>query len=250
MTQVIHAFGGYRKTRAFVFTCLTYHATCTFCQRNYPYPNDPLGKTSGQMIGAARSARQNIVEGSSRAGTSRETELKLYDVAKASLQELAGDYESFLIQNGTAPWSNDCSQATALAAIPIENFHLQQGKDERHEFGVYLLGLREQFASYLEAKNPIVAANSILWAIDSASKLLYRLIEAGINEVTQNGGFAERLSTARLQCRNEDTTTAEGPPCPLCGKKMRKIMAHRGKNAGKPFWSCTNYPNCNGSRSI
>ena len=63
MTQVIHPFGGYRKTLAFTYTCLTYHATCTFCQRNYPFEKDPLGKTSGQMIGAARSARQNIVEG-------------------------------------------------------------------------------------------------------------------------------------------------------------------------------------------
>ena len=250
MAQVIHAFSGYRKTRAFAFTCLAYHATCTFCQRNYPYQNDPLGKTSGQMIGAARSARQNIVEGSSRAGTSRETELKLYDVAKASLQELAGDYGAFLIQNGNIPWHANSPQVNALTEIPFESFNGQQGKDERHEFGVYLLQLRERFSSFLESEDPIIAANSILWAIDNASRLLYRLIEVVINEVTQNGGFAERLSTARLQCRNEDTATAEGPPCPLCGKKMRKIIAHRGKNAGKAFWSCSNYPNCNGSRSI
>ena len=103
-------------------------------------------------------------------------------------------FQAFLIQNGNAPWSTDCSQASALAAIPIENFNLQHGKDERHEFGVYLLGLRKQFASYLEAENPIMAANSILWAIDSASKLLYRLIEAGINEVTQNRGAQHILS--------------------------------------------------------
>ena len=84
-TEVISAYGGYRKTLSFGMTCLVYHATTTFCRRNYNYRNDPLGKTVGQMIGAARSARQNLVEASSRAGVSSETELNLLDVAKASL---------------------------------------------------------------------------------------------------------------------------------------------------------------------
>ena len=81
MTEIIGAYGGYRKTLSFGFACLIYHATEAFCERNYSYRNDALGKTVGQMLGAARSARQNIVEGSSRAGTSKETELRLYDVA-------------------------------------------------------------------------------------------------------------------------------------------------------------------------
>ncbi|HOG18796.1 MAG TPA: hypothetical protein PLB96_15790, partial [Syntrophales bacterium] len=72
MTQIIGAYGGYRKTFAFGYTCLVYHATCAFCRRNYDRTNDALGKTVGQMVGAARSARQNIVEGSARAGTGRE----------------------------------------------------------------------------------------------------------------------------------------------------------------------------------
>ena len=89
MTEIIGAYGGYRRTLSFGFACLVYHATEVFCERNYSYKNDALGKTVGQMMGAARSARQNIVEGSSRAGTSKETELRLYDVAKGSLEELA-----------------------------------------------------------------------------------------------------------------------------------------------------------------
>lgn len=96
MTAIIAPYGGYRKMLSFGFTCLAYHATETFCARNFDYRNDPLGKMVGQMVGAARSARQNLVEASSRAGTSAETELRLLDVAKASLQELAGDYEAFL----------------------------------------------------------------------------------------------------------------------------------------------------------
>ena len=90
-TPVIGKSGGFRKTLSFGLACLVYYATEIFCRRNFGLKNDPLGKTFGQMVGAARSAKQNIVEGSSRAGTSRETELRLYDVAKGSLEELAGD---------------------------------------------------------------------------------------------------------------------------------------------------------------
>jgi hypothetical protein len=81
--RLIGPSGGYRRLFSFGFTCLAYHATTRFCKRVYDFKTDPLGKTSGQMIGAARAARQNIAEGSARAGTSTETELRLYDVAKA-----------------------------------------------------------------------------------------------------------------------------------------------------------------------
>jgi hypothetical protein len=64
--RIIGHFGGYRKMLSFNWACLIYHATTLFCKRNYNYKNDQLGKTVGQMIGAARSARQNIVEASSQ----------------------------------------------------------------------------------------------------------------------------------------------------------------------------------------
>ena len=116
MTEIIGAYGGYRRTLSFGFVCLIYHATEAFCARNYSYKNDALGKTVGQMLGAARSARQNIVEGSSRAGTSKETELRLYDVAKGSLEELAGDYEAFLIGRGEAPWASSDPRVSRLSS--------------------------------------------------------------------------------------------------------------------------------------
>ena len=68
--RLIGPSGGYRKMHSFCWTCLIYHATTLFCKRNYNYKNDQLGKTVGQMVGAARSARQNIVEASSRSATS------------------------------------------------------------------------------------------------------------------------------------------------------------------------------------
>ncbi|MBR3924025.1 MAG: four helix bundle protein, partial [Kiritimatiellae bacterium] len=171
MTEIIGAYGGYRRTLSFGFACLIYHATEVFCERNYSYKNDALGKTVGQMIGAARSARQNIVEGSSRAGTSKETELRLYDVAKGSLEELAGDYEAFLIGRGEIPWAESDHRASRLMSIVLERY---QGSLSRHDYGQYILTMRKRFGEFLEAEDPIVAANSVLIAIDQACRLLHR----------------------------------------------------------------------------
>ena len=60
MTQIIGAYGGYRKTFAFGYTCLVYHATCAFCRRNYDRTNDALGKTAGQMVGARVARAANL----------------------------------------------------------------------------------------------------------------------------------------------------------------------------------------------
>jgi hypothetical protein len=114
MIDIVGKHGGYRRTLTFGYVCLVYHATEIFCARNDSFKNDALGKTVGQMVGAARSARQNIVEGSARAGTSKETELRLYDVAKGSLEELAGDYEAFLIGRHEVPWAEDDAKASAI----------------------------------------------------------------------------------------------------------------------------------------
>ena len=57
MTEIIGAYGGYRRTLSFGFTCLIYHATEVFCERNYSYKNDALGKTVGQMVGASEHCR-------------------------------------------------------------------------------------------------------------------------------------------------------------------------------------------------
>ena len=202
MIPIVTKHGGYRRTLVFGYVCLIYHATETFCGRNYSYKNDPLGKTSGQMIGAARSARQNIVEASSRAGTSKETELRLYDVSKGSLEELAGDYEAFLIGRGEMPWASDDPECVRFKALRIEPYEGDLGENARHE------------------------------------------------EFREDGGFTERLSTARLERRDEKIQESGTPQCPKCGKLMRKVVAKKGRNAGNPFWSCSSYPDCNGTRNF
>lgn len=248
MTQIIGTYGGYRKTFSFGFTCLVYHATTLFCRRNYDYRNDALGKTVGQMVGAARSARQNIVEGSSRAGTSKETELRLYDVAKGSLEELAGDFEAYLVDEGVAPWRSDDPQALALKALHLDSFAGDSGENGRHDFGEYILLMRRRFADFLEAEDPVVAANSILIVIDQACRLLHRQMESIGDKFKETGGFTERQSKARLETRDAQVAAEGAPTCPKCGKPMRKMVAKKGRNAGNPFWSCTGYPECNGTR--
>ena len=245
-TRIIGAYGGFRKTISFAYVCLVYHATTKFCDRLYDYKTDPLGKTSGQMVGAARSARQNVVEGSSRAGTSKETELRLYDVAKASLAELAGDYEAFLVDRGVAPWSEQDPRYREMTQLRVDEFAASD--DARHRYGEYLLAMRARFAPWLESEDPEVAANAILFAIDRAASLLHRQMASIGEDFVEEGGFTERLSKARLEMRDGQGANETAPICPMCNGPMRKMVARKGRNAGQPFWSCRNYPNCKGTR--
>lgn len=245
MTEILAPYGGYRRTLSFAFACLVYHATEVFCARNYSYRNDALGKTVGQMLGAARSARQNIVEGSSRAGTSKETELRLYDVAKASLEELPGDYEAFLVGRGEIPWADDDPSAVRLKAVALDRY---TGPLSRHGYGRYIVAMRSRFGPFLEAEDPVVAANSVLVAIDQACRLLHRQMETIADAFREEGGFTERLSRARLETRDAQIAASGVPKCPKCGRPMRKVIARKGRNAGQPFWGCTGYRECTGTR--
>ena len=247
MTEIIGAYGGYRRTFSFALVCLVYHATEVFCSRNYSYKNDALGKTVGQMLGAARSARQNIVEGSSRAGTSKETELRLYDVAKGSLEELAGDYEAFLIGRGEVPWAEGDPRVSRLMSLVLDRY---QGPLSRHDYGEYILAMRRRFGEFLESDDPVVSANSALMMIDQACKLLHRQMESISDAFRETGGFTERMSKARLEARDAQVMAQGAPRCPRCGRPMRKVVARKGRNAGNAFWSCTGYPDCDGTRRI
>ena len=236
-------FGGYRKLHSFGFVCLVYHATTRFCRRVYPWKEDPLGKTSGQMIGAARSARQNIVEASSRASTSKETEIKLLDVAKASLDELLGDYEAFLIDNDQLVWSEKDERWQSVAALKLDEFSATE--DVLHEFSRHIIAMRHRFADWLEHEDPYVAANAIIVIINRAASLLFRQMERAMADFEREGGFRERMTRLRIEQR-EALKAAEPPPpsCPACGKPMTRRKAKTGPNAGKPFWGCTGYPAC------
>lgn len=244
---IIAPHGGYRKMLSFGFACLAYHATTKFCERNYSYKNDALGKTVGQMVGAARSARQNLVEASSRAATSAETELRLLAVAKGSLQELAGDYEAFLLDRNEIPWGHDDPGAVAFRALSFDPFVPPGNGDDRKAFGAHFLRMRERFAPFLEPEDPIAAANGILLCIDRATALLQRQMEKTAQSFREQGGFTERMSQARLEERDRQRAGTPSPRCPECGGEMRRLLARKGRNAGNAFWSCLNYPSCKGT---
>src|SRR5512138_528719 len=100
---LIPKHGGYRKLKSFQIAQLAYDVTVRFCDRYV----DRRSRTHDQMVQAARSGVQNIAEGSQASGTSKKTELKLTNVARASLEELRLDYEDFLRQRGLPQWPPD-----------------------------------------------------------------------------------------------------------------------------------------------
>ena len=242
MNSAIAPSGGFRKMFSFGYTCLVYHATTTFCKRVYSWKDDPLGKTSGQMIGAARSARQNIVEASARAGTSKEIELKLLDVAKGSLAELEGDYEAFLIDSGETIWSKADKRYLSVASLKLDQFEMTD--DVLHDFSAYMLSMKGRFAQWLENNDPVVAANSIIVVIERAKALLHGQIQKTMENFAEEGGFRERLTRLRLEQRERKVNEPPPPTCPACGKPMRRRIAKTGPGKGKPFWGCSGYPVC------
>ena len=109
---LIPKHGGYRRLKTFQVAQLVYDVTVRFCDR---YINK-RSRTHDQMVQAARSGVQNIAEGSQASGTSKKTELKLTNVARASLEELRLDYEDFLRQRGLTMWDRN----SAVRQEPVD----------------------------------------------------------------------------------------------------------------------------------
>src|SRR5436853_3283189 len=103
MGERLRPGGGYRQLRSFQVTTIIYDATVTFCERFL----DKRSRTVDQMVQAARSGRQNIAEGSRAAATSSQTELRLVNDARASLDEMLLAYEDFLRQRGKRLWTKE-----------------------------------------------------------------------------------------------------------------------------------------------
>ncbi|MEX2043972.1 MAG: four helix bundle protein, partial [Opitutus sp.] len=109
---LIAAHGGFRKLKSFQVAQLAYDLTVRFCDRYVA----KRSRTHDQMVQAARSGVQNIAEGSQASGTSKKMELKLTNVARASLEELRLDYEDFLRQRSLPQWSREDPRRAQLIA--------------------------------------------------------------------------------------------------------------------------------------
>lgn len=239
MSKIYNPSGGYRKLHSFNFTTIIHLGTISFCKRYIPWRNDPLGKTSGQMIGASRSGKQNIIEGSERAKTSSETEIKLTDVAKASLAELQGDLEDYLVQQGSIPWSIRNPDHQAVLPIMLEEFDYTD--DLLHDYWTYLLRQKKKFDPWLEDGDDVAAANALIVLIQRATGLLGRQLAQLEGAFVESGGIREKMTAARLDARADPAA----PLCPECGVPMKKRNSQRG-----PFWGCSAYPKCKGIRQI
>jgi four helix bundle protein len=110
--SLIPKHGGYRNLKTFQISQLVYDVTVQFCDQYV----SKFSRTRDQMIQAARSGVQNIAEGSQASGTSKSFELKLTNVARASLEELRLDYEDFLRQRGLQEWAKSDVKRRDLVA--------------------------------------------------------------------------------------------------------------------------------------
>jgi len=230
--------GGYRKLHSFTLATIIQLGTLRFCEKFLNRKNDPCGRQFDQMTQAARSGRANIIEGSERSATSKETEMKLTDVAKASLGELRGDYEMWLLKQGKLPWQRTSEDAQAVLEMCLDNAQL--GEDSQYDSAVHLLAQEKKFARWLDSENSSTVANAMLILIMRAISALTGQLEAQGEIFKEEGGFREKLTAVRIDARAQQENA---PDCPLCGKPMCKRKSAKGK-----FWGCMKYPDCKGTR--
>jgi four helix bundle suffix protein len=241
----IRPSGGYRELRSFQIATIIYDATYWFCERFL----EPRTRMSDQMVQAARSGRQNIAEGSRASATSSQTELRLVNVARSSLEELLLDYEDYLRHRRLPQWAPESPEALAVRRV---------GKNDRPDPSDRADGPQyAQYARWLDQPDPAMRANALICLINQANYLLDRQIEALEKAFIAEGGYSEQLATARIaeRGRKKNQPDRTDPPdradqaqlipsCPQCGKPMALRTAQKGKNSGKQFWGCTGYPEC------
>lgn len=223
-------------------------ATQDFCQRYLNQKNDPCGRQYDQMTQAARSVPANIAEGSSRHSTSKETEMKLTDVARASLAELANDYVNWFLKQGQVPWSIKSEDHKKVTAIQLDKPTYKE--DVQYLSCVHILNQKHKFDEWLCSNNSLTEANCLLVLCNRLIMMLRKQISNQLASFCEEGGFTEGLTAERLAYRTEKSINADAPMCPKCGKPMIKRVAKKGVNSGKEFWSCSTYPNCNGTKKI
>lgn len=239
---------GYYWLDTWVLANVIQLATQDFCLRNLNRANDPCGRQFDQMTQAARSVPANIAEGNSRHSTSKETEMRLTDVARASLAELANDYVNWLLLHENIPWSVKSEEHKNVSNIPLDKPIYKD--DVQHQSGIHILKQKHKFDAWLRSNDSMVEANCLIILCNRLIMMLGKQIENQLATFKEEGGFTEALSAERLAFRAEKSVQGNAPLCPKCGKPMIKRVAKKGINAGKEFWSCSSYPNCDGARTI
>lgn len=169
----------YKELKSYQNSTIIYDFTVEFCTKYIRH----YSRTRDQMEQAARSCKQNIVEGTEASRTSKKSELKLIGVARASLQELLEDYEDYLRQHRRKIWSKDSPEAKTVRAIAYWT-------DKTYM----------SYGSYIE--DPERAANVMICLINQTNFLLDRQISSLEEKFISGGGYTESLFKRRLEKRN------------------------------------------------
>lgn len=172
--------GNYKKLLSYQKSDVIFQLTYYFCHK-YLQRGD---RTIDQMVQAARSGKQNIIEGSMASSTSSKTEIKLLNVAKASLQELLEDYEDYLKTRGHKQWEEGSAEFEAMRRI---------GREHNDS---------EYFMNLAQTRPPETIANMAIILIKQADYLLYRQLQRLSDDFVKEGGFSERMTRIRKGYRN------------------------------------------------
>lgn len=212
MSDLIPKHGGYRKLKNFQVAQLVYDITVRFCDKYV----DRFSRIKDQMVQAARSGVQNIAEGSQASATSKKTELKLTQVARASLEELKLDYEDFLRQRGLPQWERDnplrqalidrrCQSADEVAAWVVATVRKSGRSGPGGRSGHLMANHHVSTASTQSTLStkiyPEFSANAALVLLAVACSLLDHQVERLARDFENKGGFTERLYHVRSEKR-------------------------------------------------
>ncbi|MFA5973405.1 MAG: four helix bundle suffix domain-containing protein [Lentimicrobiaceae bacterium] len=174
--------GGYRSLITYQKSEIIYDGTVYFCNRFFR----KYDRTIDQMVQAARSGKQNIAEASMASGTSKETEIKLTNVARASLEELLIDYQDFLRTNKLQEWGKESKLVVRLREL------------NKTPNATY-----ETFKRGIENENPEICANVMIGLIKVTGYLLSRQLKTLETAFVNEGGLRERMTAARINKRNK-----------------------------------------------
>ena len=142
-------------------------------------------RTIDQMIQAARSGKQNIVEGNSDIVTSLEMGIKLINIAKSSFKELLSDYEDYLRVNNHEQWSNTSEKYTAMRKLGID-------------------GNNQYILSIAKSRSLDIVANMAIILLNQEDYLLHKFLLSLSENFTQEGGFKEKMYRKHLEYRNSE----------------------------------------------
>lgn len=179
MSELLTNSSNYRNLLSYQKSDVIFQITYYFCN-HFLQNND---RTVDQMIQAARSGKQNIIEGCAASNTSSKTEIKLTNVAKASLKELLEDYEDYLKTRGYRQWEKGSIEYETMRKLGRE-----------HNDAAF-------FMNIIEKRPPETIANMAIILINQADYLLFRQLERLSKDFLKNGGFSERMRKLRKEKR-------------------------------------------------